>query len=167
MSNTNAPNEPYRPAYIEDDEITLKELIFKIREFWRELLRYWWVIVAIAGLGAAGFAAKTYFSKPVYTATMTFMQSDSFWLWTSLLFVTRIGASAIEVMTESYFFKKITDKDVDILSFYRIVRPLAYSISPVVASILLIFYDIKYLFLVLGVAMIFGINFSLRLKDTK
>lgn len=58
------------------DEISLKDLILKIREWWRYLLSKW-VIVLIAGLvgGAAGllYAIK---KKPTYTGTLTFVLSN-------------------------------------------------------------------------------------------
>jgi MFS family permease len=87
-------------------------------------------------------------------------------LWVAILFITRIGASMIESMVETYLFKKVTDKNLYIVSLYRVVRPLAYIIGPALGSILLIFFDIKYLFLVLGSIMILGVNFSLKIKDT-
>lgn len=103
----------------------------------------------------------------ISTGAMSFVTSNNFLLWVSILFVTRIGASMIEVMTETYLFKKISSSDVNILSFYRIVRPFAYTISPVIASLMLLFIDIKYLFIILAIIVFYGIRFSLSLKDTK
>jgi MFS family permease len=104
----------------------------------------------------------------IATISMSFISSSSFWVWTGIMFVTRIGASMIEIMNETYLFKKITDKDVDILSLYRSVSESAYVVAPIVASILLTFViDIKYLFVVLGVIILYGIRFSITLKDTK
>ena len=41
------------------------------------------------------------------TAAMAFVNLPSAALWATLLFITRIGASAIEVMSDTYFFKKV------------------------------------------------------------
>ncbi len=114
--------------------------------------------IMTVGFLIAGFA----------TISMSFISSTSFWFWAGIMFVTRIGASMIEIMNETYLFKKITDKDVDILSLYRTVSESAYVIAPVIASILLKYViDIKYMFIVLGVIVLYGIRFSLTLKDTK
>lgn len=100
------------------------------------------------------------------TGLMSFVDTKSFWLWAGILFVTRIGASMVELMGEAYFFKKIDSTDISMVSFYRMVRPITYLIFPAIASGLLIFIDIKYLFLILGIFMLYGIKYSLAIKDT-
>jgi len=101
------------------------------------------------------------------TATMSFISIPNFWLWTAILFVTRIGASMIEVMTETYLFKKVDSTDINIVSFFRIVRPFAYIIAPLVASILLYYIEFKFLYLVLGSLMLYGLRYSLTIRDTR
>lgn len=102
----------------------------------------------------------------IATMAMAFVSSTSVALWAALLFTTRIGASAIEVMSETYFFKKVQSSQADIISFYRATRPAAYVVGPLVASTLFIFVDFKMIFLALGIIMLGGLFFSLRLKDT-
>jgi len=100
------------------------------------------------------------------TATLTFVSSTSVALWAALLFVTRVGASAVEIMSETYFFKKVQSNQADIISLYRATRPAAYVVGPLVASVLFIFVDFKMIFLALGLIMLSGLFFSLYLKDT-
>jgi uncharacterized protein involved in exopolysaccharide biosynthesis len=59
-----------------DDEISLKDLILKMKE-WYIYLKSKWIIIFIAGLlgGAIGFT-YAYFQKPTYTATLTFALDD-------------------------------------------------------------------------------------------
>jgi hypothetical protein len=59
--------------YIQDDEITLKELILKIGEFWRELWKNWWVIglIAVPFVGYMVYDAAT--ADKTYEAELTFM----------------------------------------------------------------------------------------------
>ena len=33
--------------YMEEDEITLKELILKVKEFFQEVLKNWWLVILI------------------------------------------------------------------------------------------------------------------------
>src|SRR2546428_5922946 len=57
---------------IVDDEISLKEVIYKLREWWQYLLSKW-VTIVIAGLiGSALGLGYAFFQKPVYTAQVTF-----------------------------------------------------------------------------------------------
>jgi MFS family permease len=105
----------------------------------------------------------------ISTGVISFVTSHSLWLWAGILFMTRIGASVIEVMGDTYFFKKADGLNANIISLFRSARPLAYILGPLFATILLNVFSmpIKYTFLVLGVIMFFGLRFSLVLKDTK
>jgi len=59
-----------------NDEISLKDLIVKIQEWWRYLLSKWLIIVAFGLLGGVlGFWYATT-KKPIYTATTTFVLED-------------------------------------------------------------------------------------------
>ncbi len=101
------------------------------------------------------------------TISMIFTTEKSFWLWVAILFSTRIGASMIEVMSESYLFKKMDKDDLNMVSFFRMLRPMTNLIFPAIASLLLVFIDIKHLFLILGVFVLYGIKYSLAIKDTR
>lgn len=60
----------------ESDEISIKELIFKFKE-WYYYLRSKWKIILLAGIigGVLGFI-YAYFQKPIYTAETTFVLED-------------------------------------------------------------------------------------------
>ncbi|MEY2640806.1 MAG: hypothetical protein RL150_199 [Candidatus Parcubacteria bacterium] len=111
----------------------------------------------IAGFLILGFA----------TAFLSFLDSRSFWIWVIALFMTRVGASMVEVMAESYFFKKIDSEDLNVIGFFRMLRPFVYTLAPLLASLLLFIVHIKYLFLLLGIIMLYGVKYSLALKDTR
>lgn len=100
-------------------------------------------------------------------ALMPFISGKDFWLWAILLFVTRIGAAMIEVMTETYFFKKISDKDVNLISIFRSMSTIAYIIAPIIVTISLVLLPFCYTFFVLAAIMVFGFRYSLAIKDTK
>ena len=101
------------------------------------------------------------------TALMSFVTDNSFLTWATLLFMTRVGAACVEIMSETYFFKKIDGQDADIVSLQRSVRPLAGMLGPLVATALLPFIAFKSLFLILAVIVLSGLRFSLAIKDTK
>src|SRR3989344_9427994 len=74
-----------------------------------------------------------------------------------LLFLTRVGSSCIEVMNETYFFKKVKADDATLMDLFRITRPVGYVVAPIVASICLLFLPQRYLFIPLGLFMIGGV----------
>lgn len=100
------------------------------------------------------------------TASLSFITSANLLVWATLLFLTRVGASTTEIMTESYFFKKIGSEDSSTLSIYRMVYPASFVIAPIVASAFLFFFDFKWLFLALGFICLYGIRHSLAIRDT-
>lgn len=103
----------------------------------------------------------------ITTASITFIESSNVLVWAAVLFSTRIGASFVEIMTETYFFKKIGPDDAHLIGYFRNMRPLAYLISPLAATALLLVIDFKYLFLVLGVIMLYGLRYAITLNDTR
>jgi len=84
-----------------------------------------------------------------------------------ILFATRIGASAIEVASESYFFKHIKANQTRSLSIFRSTSSLAYIIAPLLASVILENHSITTLFFVLAGIMCIGIIAPLSVKDTR
>lgn len=86
--------------------------------------------------------------------------------WSVMLFITRIGAATAEIMIETYFFKKIDGKDPEVLSLFRITRPLSYFIAPLVTIVGLVYTSDKYLFLVLGVICLLTTYPILKIRDT-
>ncbi len=98
---------------------------------------------------------------------ISFVTVKVFWIWAVILFISRIGASLVEVSTESYFFKHVDQDKTDIISFFRVTRPLSYIATPILATIALQFLPFQYIFIVIGTIMIVGAHFSLALRDTK
>lgn len=98
---------------------------------------------------------------------ISFIHVKDFWLWAVILFISRIGASLVEISTESYFFKQVNKEQTDIVGMFRIGRPLALILAPIIATILLQFIPFHYIFIIVGSIMILGTRYSLALKDTK
>lgn len=61
---------------IENDEISLKELIVKAKEWYVYLLSQWKIIVLAGIIGAALGLTYSFIKKPIYTATLSFAVED-------------------------------------------------------------------------------------------
>lgn len=98
-----------------------------------------------------------------------FIDAPILWLWALVLFMTRIGAATIEVMSESYFFKVINKKECpDEISFFRNTLPVSYIIAPLLAvPILFLVPSFEYLFFILSTILLAGLFITLRLRDVK
>jgi len=105
-------------------------------------------------------------------ALIPFIREASLILWAILLFVTRTGASFIEVSAESYFFKHVNSTNSDTISLFRMTRPLSFIVAPIIAAstlFLLNFFNLTYAlsFLVLSIIVLYGIRYSLMITNTK
>lgn len=100
------------------------------------------------------------------TGALSFIEGSNPWVWFILLFITRIGAASVEVMADTYFFKKVDVSKVNIISFFRTTRPMAYVVSPVIATVLFSLIDIRALFFALGLLMLYALRYTMSIEDT-
>lgn len=103
----------------------------------------------------------------ISTSWIAFVVTSSVLTWAIIMFITRIGASFVEVTTESYFFKQTKSSDAQIISFFRVTRPLAYVVGALLASLALLYLPFNLLFVAAAATMIPALFLTLTLKDTK
>lgn len=103
----------------------------------------------------------------VSTAFMSKIISLNLLPWALILIATRTGASLVQVGTESYFFKKVTEKDAGIIAVFRNAAPVAYIIGPVLGTIFLQMVSYQNLFIILGTIMILSMLITFKMKNTK
>lgn len=101
------------------------------------------------------------------TLFISFITVKIFWMWAVILFITRIGASFVEISVETYFFKKVDDEKTNVVSLFRVARPISFIIAPILATIAFQFIEFQYFFILIGLTMIFGTRYSMALNDTK
>lgn len=102
-----------------------------------------------------------------FTLIFALIGKPIFVLLAIILFMTRVGASVVEIMTESYFFKHVDEDNGGLISMFRATSPFAYLVSPLLGSLALSFLGFEAMFGILGLLMYTGIFFALRIKDTK
>ena len=91
----------------------------------------------------------------------------AFLAWIIILFLSRVGASFIEIMTESYFFKQIGPADTGFISIFRLARPASIALGASIGALALNLFSFEKIFFVVVVVILFGLQQSLSLKDTK
>lgn len=100
-------------------------------------------------------------------AAFAFMTTTSVWPWVALMFVNRIGAALIEVTTESYFFKHTKGTDANLISFFRLTRPLGLVIGSLIGSAALLFLPFNLVFIVFAFALLPAMFLTSTLHDTR
>ena len=123
--------------------------------------------IADTKLGEKEILTAGFIIMAVATMGLSTITTASIAVWAGALFITRIGASAVEAMTESYFYKKVGPEDVNIITFMRIVRGSAYIVGPLLGSLILSYFEFRFLFLTLGIIMLLALPYALTIRDTK
>ena len=108
----------------------------------------------------------------ILTAT-TFMfvitTSTNILVWAAILLVSRIGASFVETMSFSYYFKKVDPEDPSLTALFINTTGVATLVVGSVGVAIAPFLDTRpqLMFIVLGCAILWSISFVLPMKDTR
>ncbi len=111
------------------------------------------LIISLAVMGAS-------------TLAVYFVSSTAVAVWAVVLFITRIGASLIEVLRDSYFYKRIGSGDIDLIDFFRTARATAYITAAPLSTILLLIFPLKAIFLLIAAVVFSALYPALRLADS-
>ncbi|MDH4330165.1 MAG: MFS transporter [Candidatus Moranbacteria bacterium] len=102
-------------------------------------------------------------------SSLAFFLLDSYEImtWTIILFATRVGAALIEVLRESYFYKRIDASDVDVINFFKTSKPVAYIVTMFLATVVIYFFSIKAVFLLVAIIAFSALYPAFMLVDNK
>lgn len=103
----------------------------------------------------------------ITVALMPYITTPVFIWWAALLFVSRIGAASVEISTESYFFKHIDGRGIDVISFFRMTRPLMYIKGALIGGLAIKIFGFQSSFYILSLIICSGVILALTLKDTR
>lgn len=160
----------YTPLYLTRD-IGLTWAEFGIVMFFAQmayvLFEYPVGIIADRYIGEKEMMGFGFLIIIIATSWMAFVTASSILVWSIIMFVARIGASFVEVTTESYFFKQTNSNDAQIISFFRVTRPLAYVIGALVSSLALLYIPFNLLFVVIAAMLIPAMFLTTGIEDTR
>jgi len=100
------------------------------------------------------------------TSLIPILSTPTFWIWATVLFATRVGASLVEISSETYFFKHVKEDDTGLISLFRMVRPLSYIMAPLFAIPIVYFFSYSTSFYFLALFTLLGLLFIPKI-DTK
>lgn len=115
----------------------------------KEMLALSFLLTITATIGVISYSGKMLFA------------------WAGILFVSRVGVAAIEVLRDSYFYKQIDGNDTQIIAFFRMARPTANMLGAVISVGLLAFFDLRSVFCAVAVVLFFALFHIFKLKDTE
>lgn len=101
-------------------------------------------------------------------AIFLFMGVSSFAGVLAALFLSRVGASLVEIMRESYFYKIVKAGDIDMIDAFRNINSVAHIAGPAVASAVLAFgFGLHVLFVILALILVFAAAMPSTMTDTR
>ena len=159
----------YTPLYLLDRGLSWSQIgiVFTIMLIPFISLEYFVGFLADKRLGEKEMIIGGLLIVAISTASIFFITSNAVWIWASVLLVTRIGAATIEVLRDSYFYKKIDGRDMDIISFFRTAVSVAFITSTAISALLLLVVPVKYTFLLVALVALLGLYPALNLVDNK
>ena len=161
----------YCPIYL-TDHIGLSWTEFGVVMFFAQLayvlFEYPVGLIADRYIGEKEMMGFGFLILTISLSWMSFVSVDSVLVWSIIMFTTRVGASLVEVTTESYFFKQTKSSDAQIISFFRVTRPLAYIFGALAGSLALLYIqEFGLIYIVFAALMIPAMFFTLNIEDSK
>jgi len=98
-------------------------------------------------------------------AIIPLVSTASFIIWASILFMSRVGAAAVEIASEAHFFRLTDATRADRMSMLRAVHPLMYIVASLSGALALAFFSFSSAFFILALVVILGIPFALSLSQ--
>lgn len=99
------------------------------------------------------------------TAAVALIGSADVTLWAGVLFATRFGIASIEVLRDSYFYKRIDGEESDLIAFFRTASPVGNITAALIAGIWLIFFPMESVFLLPAIVLFCALVPAFLLED--
>lgn len=95
---------------------------------------------------------------------MSYVTTPSIAIWATLLFMSRVGASFVEVANEASFFRRVTDQDASFIGIFRLSSPLSYVIAPFIASLIFPAITISTLYVLISLMLFVGAGIAYKVS---
>ncbi|RMD59691.1 MFS transporter, partial [Candidatus Parcubacteria bacterium] len=103
----------------------------------------------------------------VSTNAISLTRSTQVITWAGLLLITRVGAALIEILRDSYFYKRIDGQEIEIINFFRTARPVGFLVGAFITYIWLTVFSLSSVFSVLAIIIFTAIISAAFLQDNR
>ena len=159
----------YTPIYLRDLGLSWNEIgnIFTVMLVPFVLVQYPMGLIADKKTGEKEAIMVSLAIMALSTMAVYFISGASAASWSAVLFATRVGAALLEVLRDSYFYKRIDCDDVDLIHFFRTAMPMGYIVAMVLSAASMLFFPLKFLFIILAVLIFSALVPAFFLLDNK
>jgi len=157
----------YTPLYLLDLGFAWHEIgiIFTIMLLPFILFQYPAGLIADKKTGEKEMLFGAIFLMGLFTLLIFIGKSYTLWEWAFLLFGTRLGAALVEILRDSYFYKRIDGRDIDMINFFRTAQSVAYISAAILSVIWLSFFPLSSIFLLLALVVLGALYPAFILED--
>lgn len=128
------------------------------------LVQYPAGIMADRKWGERGMLVFSIAVMGMFTCFCYLMRTSDVLAWAAILFGTRVGAALVEVLRDSYFYKRIDGRDVDLINFFRTAMPMAYIVAAVISFAAVSVFSVRSIFFLIALAVFSALVPALRLE---
>lgn len=128
------------------------------------LVQYPAGIMADRKWGERGMLVFSIAVMGMFTCFCYLMRTPDVLAWAAILFGTRVGAALVEVLRDSYFYKRIDGRDVDLINFFRTAMPMAYVVAAVISFAAVSVFSVRSIFFLIAIAVFSALVPALRLE---
>jgi MFS family permease len=159
----------YMPLMLLGEGFSWREIgiIFSVMLIPFFLIQYPIGVIADKKTGEKEMLAVALVIMSTATFLLYFFGDKSMFFWMAGLFATRVGAAIIEILRDSFFYKQVNFKDVDLIDFFRTTRSLAYILTAGLFGILSFFLPIRGLMVFLAGFVLTGFLPLWKMKDSR
>jgi hypothetical protein len=101
------------------------------------------------------------------TLAVYFITSKEVLVWALILLLTRIGAAIIQILRDSYFYKRIDANDVDLIDFFRTSYSFAYIFAAILSTFVLLIFPLKAIFILIAAVVFSALIPAFQLEDNQ
>lgn len=162
----------YSPIYLQSIGIPLTtylSVILPIALIPFVIMPYELGIIADNKLGEKELLILGLIIMAITTMSIVVISTTNTIVWAGILIISRIGASCVETMAFTYYFKKISNHDASLVALISNMRSMAVVIvgfMGIIMAPLMVNYP-GIMFIILALALLFGVTYVIPIKDTK
>lgn len=106
----------------------------------------------------------TLISIPIFNIT-----TNNIFIWITILFIGRIGATITETENYAYFYKKIDGRSAGLIALFQNMVNIAFIFVTIVGAVLINIFNINLpiIFLIVGILGLLSIFIIIKIRDTE
>lgn len=101
------------------------------------------------------------------TSLLSLPHALSIPVYAAIFFATRTGAAMVEVTTETNFFRRVDAGDAAAITLFRMTQSAGYLFGATLGALILRFATLESMFALIGVLVLCGLPFAMKIKDSR